>query len=194
MANLLEIAQEVYDEVFPNPSPQNAVKFDHVLVVAKSRYAYELWLKSKNDAREDGGWEVPSALWREAEIEVSNNKADISHLKIFRSYDGDAWLGSVGDGCDCPYVRVSMNLYGVIGCDKEYLGNSLPYTVIGNSIKFHNGAHSKTVPIVYASSGEDMDDNVEIDDAMSALVSDYLWKRFANKLPVDRTNNSNENK
>jgi hypothetical protein len=191
MAGLLSISQVVYDQVFPNASVQTSVKVDHVFEEAKLRYAFEMFIQSKELARLEGGWEIPSALLRDATLTIEKNEADVSALNIFRSFEGDMWIQSIGEfGCECSYVNQSVNISKML-CDDEYLGNSKPYTVIGKKIKFPKGSHEKTLPIIYASNGEDIDGDVEVDDSIGALVSDYLWKRFTNRLPEDRTNNSN---
>lgn len=193
MAELKELAQSVYDQCFPNASIQTSIKVDHVLVEAKARLAYEMWLQAKIEEREDGFWEVPTPLLREAEIEIKNNEADISSLKVFRSFKGDTWIQSVGD-CDCPYMKMSLNVSKMLCGDDEYIGNSRPFVVVGKKLKFPKGAHSKSLPIVYASNGDDVEDDMEVDDSLAALVSDYLWKRFTNRLPEDRSNDSNTNR
>lgn len=193
MASLNEICQEVYDSVYPNASIQTSIKVEHLLVEARVRYAYEMWLQSKISAREDGGWEVPSVLLQDATIEVKDNEADISALNIFRSFEGDMWIQSIGGyDCECSYMKQSVNISKML-CDDEYLGNSKPYVIVGKKIKFPKGSHEKSLPITYASNGEGLDGDMEIDDAIGALVSDYLWKRFTNRLPEDRTVNSNSN-
>jgi hypothetical protein len=193
MASLFEICQQVYDSVYPNASIQTSVKVDHLIVESKVRYAYEMWLQSKISAREDGGWEVPSVLLQDATIEVKDNEADISALNIFRSFEGDVWIQSIGGmDCECSYMKQSVNISKML-CDDEYLGNSKPYIIVGKKIKFPKGTHEKSLPIVYASNGEGIDGDIEVDDAIGALVSDYLWKRFTNRLPEDRTQNSNSN-
>lgn len=191
--NLLSICQVVYDEVFPNATAQTSVKREHVIETGKGRYAYEMWLQQKNAQNLDGGWDIPSVLLREAELIVANNEADISDLKVFRSFEGDIWMNISVFDSDCEYSRHSVNMHKILN-DDEYLGNSKPYVIIGKKIKFPKGAHSNKVPIVYASNGEDLDDNIEVDDAIGALVSDYLWKRYTNRLPEDRSNDSNTNK
>lgn len=193
MADLYSIAQVVYDQAFPNATVQTAVKFEHVMEEAKLRYAVELWLQSKIQRNTEGEWEIPSALWREGEIEVKDGQADISSLQIFRSNEGDIWFGKLGGfDCDCEYMRMSLNQSKML-CDDEYIGNSKPVIVIGKTLKFPKGAHADKIPIIYASNGNDLEDELEVDDTIGGLVSDYLWKRFTNKIPVDRTNNSNEN-
>lgn len=193
MADLLSISQTVYDVAFPNPDVQKAVKVEHVIEEAKLRYAYEMWLQMKISSRNDGEWEIPSALWREEEVEVKNGVADISKLNIFRSLEGDIWLGKVGGlDCECDYMRMSLN-QSKLFCDDEYIGNSKPVIPVGKTLKFPQGAHANKVTIIYASNGIDIDEGIEVDDTIGGLVSDYLWKRFTNQIPVDRTNNSNEN-
>ncbi len=193
MASLNEICQAVYDEVFPNASVQTSVKREHIIVQAKARYALEMWIRSKDSARNDGGWEVPSELLRDTDIEVKNNEADISALNIFRSLEGDTWIQSIGGlNCECSYIKYSVNL-SMILCDDEYIGNSRTYVVVGKKIKFPKGTHAKSIPIIYASNGDDVDGDIDIDDSLAGLVSDYLWKRFTNRLPEDRTVNSNGN-
>lgn len=193
MSDLLSIAQVAYDEVYPNATAQTSIKVEHFIEAGKSRYAYEMWRISKEEKRADGEWEVPSALLREANIEVADNAADISDLHIFRSLEGDTWIQSIGGlDSDCSYIRQSINISRML-LDDEYLGNSKPYIIIGNSIKFPRGAHKETIPIIYASNGEDLEDKILIDDAIGELVGIYLVQRFSNKLPEDRTQNSNSN-
>lgn len=195
MAGLKEISQVAYDQIYPNAGATTAVKVEHFIVVAKTRYAYEMFLLSKELKRSEGEWEIPSALLRESTLDIINNEADISALKIFRSFEGDTWIQKLGDqiNCDCVYTKHSVNLSNIL-CDDEYLGNTKPFTVVGNKIKFPKGTHGKTVPIIYASNGEDIDDEILVDDAIGDRVGDYLFKRFSGRLPEDRTNNTNSDK
>lgn len=192
MAELLSIAQVVYDQVYPNASIQTSVKVEHFIEVAKDRYAYELWLQMKIDQQTEGDWEIPSSLWREVTLPIENDEADLSSLKIFRSFRGDAWLKVNAFDCECEYMRQSLNLSRIL-CDDEYLGNAKPYVVVGTKIKFPKGTHATELPIVYASNGSGLDDRIQVDDAIGALVGDYLWKRFTGRLPEDKTENSNTN-
>lgn len=195
MADLLSICQVAYDEVYPNATAQTAIKVEHFIEAGKSKYAFELWRISKEEKRLEGEWDIPSALLREATIEVADNVADISNLKIFRSFEGDTWIQNIGDfnpEDGCNYIRQTVNVSRML-LDDEYLGNSKPYTVIGNSIKFPKGAHDKSIPIIYASNGEDLEDQILIDDAIGEIVGIYLVQRFSNKLPADKSADSNEN-
>lgn len=192
--NLLSIAQVNYDLVYPNATAETSVKVEHMIEDAKMRYAWELFRTSKEEKRADGWWEIPSVLWREADIEVVDNKADISSLHIFRSFEGDTWLGMIGgEGCGCSYTRQSVNISQML-CEEDYWGNSKPYYVVGKTIRFPGGAHKDTLPIVYASDGTDLNDEIDIDEGIGALVSEYLYKKYSGKFAEDRTADSNTNR
>ena len=192
MAGLKSIAQVNYDQIYPNATSQTSVKVEHLIEEAKIRYAWELFRVGKESKRVDGEWEIPSDLWREALIDIVNNEADISELNVFRSLEGDSWVGNIGGiGSDCKYMRLTLNLSQSF--DEDYLGNSKSYIVVGSKIKFPQGTHKKSLPIVYATNGNDLDDEIQIDDAIGALVSDYIYKKFSGRLPEDRTLNSNSN-
>lgn len=193
MANINEIAQIAYDQIYPNAEQATSVKVEHFIQTALTRYAYEMFLLSKELKRADGEWDIPDTLLREDILTIVNNEADISALKIFTSFEGGKWISKVGDfGCDCGYIKHTVNMSNIL-CDDEYNGNSKTYVIIGKKIKFPHGAHGKTAPIIYASSGEDVDGDIEVDDAIGDRVGDYLFKRFSGRIPADRTENSNEN-
>lgn len=195
MADLKEIAEVAYAQIYPNAGTSApSVKREHFLSVARTRYAFEMYLLSKELSRSEGLFEIPTALLREADLAIVDDEADISSLKIFRSFEGDHWIGAVGGfACGCEYIKYSVNLNNILGCDSEYKGNKRSYTVVGNKIKFPDGTHSKTVPIIYASNGTDLNDGILVDDAVADRVSEYLWKRYSGRIPEDRTNNSNSN-
>jgi hypothetical protein len=191
--DLNSIAQVNYDQLYPNATEQTSIKVEHFIEEAKSRYAWEMFRISKETKRAEGEWEIPSALFRQSNLSVVDNEADISDLKIFRSFDGDIWVGNLGGlGSDCNYIRQSVNQSQML-LDDEYIGNGHPYTIIGKKILFPRGTHKKTIPIIYASNGEDLDGKIEVDDAIGALVSDYIYKKFSGKLPEDRSADSNTN-
>lgn len=193
MADLLSICQVAYDQVYPNATAQTSVKVEHFIEAGKSKYAFELWRISKEQKRSEGEWDIPSALLREANIDVVDNAADISALNIFRSFEGDTWIQSIGGiESDCSYIRQTINVSRML-LDDEYLGNSKPYIVVGNSIKFPRGAHNKSIPIIYASNGEDLEDEILVDDAIGEIVGIYLVQRFSAKMPEDRSADSNTN-
>lgn len=193
MANLKEISAVAYEQVYPNANIQTPIKVEHFIEVAKSKYAYEMWRLSKELKRSEGEWEIPSSLLRQGEIEVKENVADISNLNVFRTSDGETWIINIGGiNCDCSYLKQTPNLAQIL-CDDDYLGNGKPYIPIGNNISFPKGSHKSKLPIIYASNGDDLNDEIPIDDTTAELVSIYLVQRFSNKLPADETANDNAN-
>lgn len=193
MANLLSIAELAWRQVFPNPSTRTATKLAEFIATAKLEYAWNLWRISKEDKRNDGDWEVPSSLLRRSKITVIEDEADISHLAIFRGFDGDVWIQNLGGiGCECNYTRQSVNLSRIL-CDDDYTGNSRPYIVMGNIIDFPYGTHRKELDIIYATNGEDMEDTIEVDDNIGGLVRNRLVEIYSNKQMADKTNNDNPN-
>lgn len=193
MANLKEISAAVYGKVYPNATIQTPVKVEHFIEAAKSKYAFELWRLSKELKRSEGEWDIPSALLRQGEIEVKDNVADISNIHVFRTSDGETWIGNIGGiGCECNYIKKTVNLSQIL-CDDEYDGNGKPFVVIGDKINFPQGVHKSKLPIIYASSGDDLNEEIPIDDTTAELVSIYLDQRFSNKMPTDETVNDNSN-
>lgn len=193
MTNLKEIAAVAYEQVYPNPTIQTPIKVEHFIEAAKYKLAYELWRLSKELKRSEGEWEIPTSLLRQGDIEVKENVADISGLSVFRTSDGETWISNIGGiNCECSYLKQTVNLAQII-CDDDYLGNGKPYVIIGDKISFPKGSHKATLPIIYASNGEDLNGEIPIDDTTAELVSIYLVQRFSNKLPVDETANDNAN-
>lgn len=196
MASLLSIAELVWRQLHPNPKDEVKVKKEQVIADAKTEYAYNLWLKAKADKREDGYFEVPSYLLTEIELDVVDNQIDISKLKIMRSLDWEVWLQNVGGvDCDCRYVKSTLN-QAQIFCDDDSLGDDArTFYVVGKKIKLPQGAHKKTLPIIYANNGQLVDGDIEVDDAIGAMVRRSLLQLYlGNEGPEDKTNNSNSDK
>lgn len=191
MANLLSIAELSWRQVFPDPTAQTQTKKAEFIATAKLEYAWNMWRISKEQKRTEGEWEIPSALLRRGTITVVDDSASLFDLKIFRSFDGDTWIVKLGDN-DCKYIRQSLNESQMLS-DEDYWGNSLPYIVIGLNIEFPMGARRKTIPIVYATNGEDLEDNIEVDDAIGGLIRNRLVEIYSTKQPVDITTNNNPN-
>ena len=107
----------------------------------------------------------------------------------------ERWLMNVGGvGCSCDYVKSTINTSQLL-CDDDSLGENVKkYYVVGNKIKFPNGAHSDIVSIIYAHNGETLDDNMTIDDSIGGIVRQRLIEIYLGKIvPEDKTNNSNSN-
>lgn len=192
MANLLSIAELCYRQFFPNPTPQTAQKLDEFIETARGEYAYQTYLMSRAEKRENGEWEVPASLLRQADLDVKDNKADLSTLSIFNSLEHGSWIQSIGSMSeDCKYIRQSANLNAML--DEDYVGNAKPYLIVGNTALFPMGVHSSKVPIIYASNGEDIPDEINVDDALAGIIRRSLMEIYQLKYPVDVTNNNNSN-
>lgn len=192
MANLLSAAELAWKAIFPEGSDETKVKKEQFIADAKLMYANELWLKIMAGKREDGQIEVPSYLLSEKEIDIENNQMDLSQLKIMRSLPWEIWLQNIGGiNCECRYVKSTLNLAQVL-CDDDSLADSdKTYFVVGKKINFPRGTHKNKLPIIYANGGEKIDDNIEVDDQIAALVRIGLVNLYAGKTGrEDKTNNS----
>jgi hypothetical protein len=195
MANLKSIAQQAYDQLFPRPTDEEAVDLQDFVATAKSIFAYELWKKIKEDKLLYGECDIPSYLLSEKELEVVDNKMDISSLKIMRSIDQELWLQDIGGPtCECPYVKSTLNLTKILCDDDSLPDHSKTYYPQGKSIIFPNGVHKTPLTIIYANQGEEVNDVIEIDDAIAAIIRVRLIEIYGGKVGVaDTENDTNPN-
>lgn len=191
MANLLEIAEVSWKQLFPNPTDENAISKEEFIATAKTEYATQMWIQAKNEKNSEGYFNIPSYLLTEAELEVKNNEMDISSLKILRGLPEEMWLQNIGGiVCDCSYVKSNINLAQLM-CDDDSLGDNFrTYYVVGNKIKFPKGTHSTKLPIIYANNGERVDNNIEIDDAIGGIVRRMLIEIYGGKIGKEDTSNN----
>lgn len=193
MANLLEIAEVAYRQLFPNPSDQEKITLEEFIASAKTEAAWQMWKLSKEEKAREGYFNIPSYLLTEVELPVVNNEVDISTLKVLRSLSDDAWLVNVGGhGCECHYMKTDINMSQLM-CDDDSAGElTKTYLPLGNKIKFPKGAHKDKVTIIYANMGEKINRRIEVDDAIAKMVRDYLITIYGGKVgKEDVTNNSN---
>lgn len=193
MANLLSVCELAWRQVFPNPGDETPIKKGEFIATGKSEYAYQLWLKSKQDKREEGRFEVPSYLMSEKEMDVKDNEIDITGLNVLTSLENDLWLQNVGGlVCDCTYVRTTVNLMKTL-CDDDSLGdNAKRYYVVGKKIKFPDGTHKDKLPIIFANTGENVDERIEIDDALAGIIRRELINIYTGKTgKEDKKNDTN---
>ena len=182
--------------MFPNPNDETKMMRGQVIADAKSEYAYQMWLKSKADKREDGHYSVPTYLLSEKVLSIQNDEADISDLKVLRSLDHDQWLQNIGGiVCSCKYIKTTHSLVQAL-CEDDSLGPDIKrYYIIGKKIKFPDGVHKKELPIIYLNNGSDVDSGIEIDDIMAGLIRRSLLDLYAGKVGIeDKTNNTNSEK
>lgn len=197
MANLLEISEAAHQQVFPKEGDESAIDKVIFLSIAKTKYAELMWLKARNEKNEEGVWNVPSEILVESEpLPVVNNEIDISGLPIMKSIPQEKWLQNLGGlTCGCVYVKSNINQTQLLCDDDSLPEDAKTYLIINDKIKLPRGAHAKKLPIIFASRGERIRDNINIDDAIASQISDYLIQRFLGKIaPEDVTNNTNSDK
>jgi len=195
MANLLSIAEQSWSQLFPRPGDEEAVDRGDFVATAKSEYAFQLWKKIKEDKVLYGDCDIPSYLLSEKELEVVDNEMDISSLKIMRSIDQELWLQGIGGiGCECVYVKSSLNQSKLLCDDDSLADDARTFYPFGKKIKFPKGTHASPLKIQYANQGEEIDEVIEIDDAIAGIVRTRLIEIYGGKIgQEDKSNDSNSN-
>ena len=195
MSNLLEICELSWSKIFPKGRESAAVSREEFIATGKSEFAYQQLLMAWKDKRDEGYFNVPSYLLTEKSLNVSDNEIDISGLDILRSLPQEIWLQNIGGlGCKCNYVKSDINITQLLCGDDSASDDTRTYLIVGQKIKFPQGAHVTPLPIIYANSGADVDGKIEVDDAIGALVRRALDEIYGPKGPigvVDETNNQN---
>lgn len=191
MASLNEIAQLCYDIIFPLPRGKNSIDIEDFKATSKVQYAAAMWIYRQELLNTDGQFQMPSDLLSESDpLPVVDDSVDVSGLNYLSALPNDLWLQNIGGlGCDCKYVKSTLNLSQVL-CGDDSLGNEKPYYIIGKKIKFPEGADAKTLVITYANMGNSIDDDVEVNEYIGAKVQEKLLAIYGKKLPADETNNN----
>lgn len=193
MADLKTIAQLAYDQLFPNPTDEEKVSRIDFLESAKLEYSYQFLLWFWKEKGTEGVFNMPGELATEEDFNVVNNEIDISELDIMSRLPNDQWLCNVGGlVCDCKYVKSNINQTQLL-CDDDSLPETwYPYLIIGKKIKFPKGVHKTPLSIIYANSGRQIYDSIEVDTALGKLVKDALISNYGGKVGTeDKANNTN---
>lgn len=192
MANLKSIAEQAWAQLFPRPNDEEAVDREDFLATAKSEYAFQLWKKLKEDKLLYGESDIPSYLLSEAELDVSDNVMDISSLKIMRSIDQELWLQDIGGiACECTYVKSTLNNTKILCDDDSLPDDTKTFYPMGKKIIFPKGVHTSPLKIIYANNGEDIDGEIEVDDAVGGIVRTRLIEIYGGRIGVeDKQNDS----
>ncbi len=195
MANLKETAELCFNQLFPNPGDEVAVDREDFVSTAKTEYAYQMWRKIVEDKARYGESEIPSYLLTTKTLPVSDGKMSLEGLSIMRSIDQELWLQDVGGmNCDCEYVKSTMNNTKLLCGDDSLPDDSRTYYPKGKEIIFPKGTHANELEITYANSGEDIDDVIEIDDAIAGIIRQRLIEIYVGKIGAeDNKNDSNTN-
>lgn len=195
MANLKEIAELAWAQLQAQPGDEVAVDREDFVATAKSEYAYQLWRKIKEDKREYGECDIPSYLLSEKELDVVDNVMDISELNIMRSIDQELWLQSIGGfDCECQYIKSTLNNEKLLCDDDSLPDDAKTFLPLGKKIIFPRGVHDSPLKIIYANSGEEIDDSIEIDDAIAGIIRRSLIDIYSGKTgQEDKKNDENSN-
>lgn len=193
--NILEIAELAWRQLFPAGADSPPITKAEFIATAKTEYAGQMWVLSKNEKNQEGVFNVPSVLLSEVELPVKDNTVDITGLDVLRSLSNDSWLQNIGGlTCRCKYVKSNVNQRQLF-CDDDSLPNDAKiYLVVGNKIWFPRGTHASKLPIIYANKGLQVEDRLEIDDAIGANIRTRLIEIYGGKTGnEDVTNNANSN-
>ncbi|MEO6638045.1 MAG: hypothetical protein ABIN25_07195 [Ginsengibacter sp.] len=187
------ISELAFRAIFPNPGDETSVTRQEFLAAAKLQYAYQYLLLYWKMRREEGYFTMPSHLLVQESFEVINNEVDISCIKTFRAIGDDAFLISVGGlTCSCTYVKTNVNRKLLLCDDNSLPDGERTFLVLGKKIIFPKGAHTSPIEIIYASTGDNLKDDTEVEESVGAMVYEKLLELYGrNKLGLeDVTNNS----
>lgn len=195
MSNLKEIAELSHSQIFPKSGGKAPIDVQEFIRTSINEWAYLTWLAFLNEKNLEGYAEAPSYLLAETDIDIVNNEMDISILKTFKSIPQDQWLVNIGGmNCECKYVKSTANLTQLLCSDDSLPDDTKTYYITGKKIKFPQGTHKNTLPILYASMGDDSHKNVEVDEAIGSQIRDKLNAMYLGRVPpTDVTNNNNPN-
>lgn len=192
MANLLEIANLSWEKQFPLATDEVAISRESFIATAKLEYAYAFLLWYWRENATEGAFNMPGNLSIESEpLPVVDNEVDISSLDIMSRLPNDKWLGKIGKLTDeCVYVKSNINQTQLLKDDDSLPSEYYPYVILGKKIIFPKGTHSKEITIIYAGSGKELDENIEVDDAIGAQVRNRLDEIYFQRVGiVDKNNN-----
>lgn len=192
MANLLEIAELAWKQLFPSATDETAITKEEFITAAKTQYPLQMWVHARNERNEEGVFNVPSNILVQSKpLPVKDNKIDISDLKIMRGLPNEVWLQNIGGlTCKCKYVKSTLNLSQIMCETEDGLGDDVKtYYVLGNDIIFPKGTHANELTIIYANNGVENDGMYEVDDVVGALIQQQLILIYTNKIGKQDKNN-----
>lgn len=192
--NINEVAALVWRQLQPTSGGTPTIHLEEFKSSARAEFAYQMLLLAWKEKRDEGYYTVPAYLLKEVEKEVVNNEMDISDLEYFKSLPSEVWLQDMGGlGCECKYVKSTVNHSKLLCGDDSLDDDTRTFYVLGDKIKFPQGAHAKKLTLTYADKGGDVDGNMDIDDAVAAIIRERLIGLYAGKVGVnDETNNENK--
>lgn len=197
MANLLEIAELAWSQVFPHPTDEAAITKEEFISTAKTQYPLQMWVQARNEKNEEGVYNVPPNILVQSDpLPVVDNAIDISKLSVMYGLPNQVWLQNIGGlTCKCDYVKSTINTSQIMCDTDDGLGNGVKtYFVLGKKIMFPKGTHADKLTIIYASNGIENDGLYEVDDVVGALIQQQLILIYTNKIgKEDKSNDGNPN-
>lgn len=192
MANLLEIAELAWSQIWPHPTDEAAITKEEFITTAKIQYPLQMWVHARNTKNEDGVFNIPSNILVQSDpLPVKDNKIDISGLKIMRGLPNERWLQNIGGlTCQCKYVKSDVNLSQIFqDVDDGLPDGTKTFLILGKEIIFPKGTHANALPIIYASDGIENDGLYEVDDVVGALIQQQLISIYGGKMGKEDSNN-----
>lgn len=191
---LQAVAELVYRQVNPNPKDESPSTLAEYIESAKLRFAYRTWERNRLNKSMGEGNVVDGALVRSYDMTVVDKKASIAEISPLRMLTDNMWIQSVGGiSCGgCQYTVMDINSYKLL-CDDEsrnpeYDKAAVP---VGSSILFPDGAHAETVELIYVNDGSDVEDDMDVDGSIGAMVQSDLFALYSKQFKEDKSNNSN---
>lgn len=183
-----------WEQQFPLATDEVAISRESYIAVAKGEYAYQFLLWYWKEKGTEGVFNIPGNLSTESEpLPVVDNEMDISGLDILSRLPNDLWLQHIGHlTSDCTYIKSNINQTQLLKEDESLPDDYRTYLIIGKKIIFPKGVHTNPLTIIYANSGQNVDDNIEVDEAIGALVRQKLNDIYLGRTgQPDKTNNTN---
>lgn len=194
MGSLQSYAELAWRQVYPNPNDETNITKAEFIETAKGEYAYGVWEQNRVE-NQMGENNIPPTLLSEIELEVKDKVADISHVKAMRSLPNNTWIQEIGEfECKgCKYLIMDLNKYKLL-CDDDSRNEFEKIVIpVGKTLRFPNGTFEQDgkVPMIFANLGTDVDEELEIDDALGSVVRRKLVDIYSRKAVEDKTNNTN---
>lgn len=197
MGSLQSYAELAYRQVYPNPNDETPVTLVEFIETAKGEYAYGVWELNRADVYQLGENNIPPTLLSEYELEVKDKVADISKVKAMRSLPNNTWIQQIGSfDCEgCKYLIMDLNKFKLLCDDDSRTPFEKIVVVLGKTLRFPNGTFEEDgkVPMIFANLGTELDEELEIDDAIGAMIRRKLVDMYSKKAAEDKTNNTNGN-
>jgi len=186
MVKLFSIAETVWRQIHPQPGDETSVLLAEVIASAKVEYAGVIAINAYQ-LRAENEFEVPSEIIGVKKIDIQDNVADLSNLKIVRGLPNDLWFISL-TGEKCGYVKTTASGH-LLSNPQDIQPKKFVYAV-GERLIFPDGTQDKNATLVYADAGTDFND-IPIPENLGMLVRQRLEQIYLGKVGrEDLTNNS----